>query len=192
MQIQQRAKFDREETGNGSLSLAARPSTNYIGVTGGESRDEGAFRKQILQLDEAMLQDHGVLCDPMDRQGTNGEETSARKTTQGNSTRERRACGGSGNGHGRTGGRLGEEPIGVEQENDIPFSWIVRGRQERHLIDQQVCRTCVPRGHPCHSEVLRNHLRPYSLSRSCLMHFKPSDAESSQLLLNDRVSHGVG
>lgn len=49
----------------------------------------------------------------------------------------RRAAGGGGRSRGGGTGVDAENAESTEW-NDIPFSWVVRGRQESHLIDQQV------------------------------------------------------
>lgn len=83
------------------------------------------FLKKILKLDEATLQDHGVL-------PAEGGLLQSNRKSKAKSTR-RGGLGPDGRGKG-TGGRIDE---GTEWK-EIPFSWIVRGRQESHLVDQQV------------------------------------------------------
>lgn len=93
------------------------------------------FRKRILNLDEATLQDHGVL------PAEGGLLQLGRKGKQQLPGRER-----GGKGRSRHPGEHSESRGtarggGKEEStkwNEIPFSWVVRGRQERHLIDQQV------------------------------------------------------
>eukprot|EP00903_Cladosiphon_okamuranus_P015481 g14292.t1 len=68
--LQQQARFELEETGNSSVSLVTYPASPSGRTKGGApgasegatiSSDTDAFRKRILMLDEATLQDHGVL-----------------------------------------------------------------------------------------------------------------------------------
>lgn len=49
----------------------------------------------------------------------------------------RRAGGGGGRSKG-VGSRVGVEKSESTEWNKIPFAWVIRGRQESHLIDQQV------------------------------------------------------
>lgn len=151
-QIQQQARFEQEETGNGSLNLAApllsHSSSGRTSADPSGSAGTNAFRTKILKLDEAALQDHGVL--PADGGLVNGgrvtEQRSPRKG-RGRTDRARKGTGIDGTSRrGSGGGRLSRrwEPAvdkGKEAQaewDEIPFSWIVRGRQESHLIDQQV------------------------------------------------------
>ncbi len=93
------------------------------------------FRKRILNLDEATLQDHGVL------PAEGGLLQSSRKGKEKLSGRGREGKATSRHPAERSESR-GTAPGGRREEstqwNEIPFSWVVRGRQERHLIDQQV------------------------------------------------------
>lgn len=46
-----------------------------------------------------------------------------------------------GAGSGRSeqrGSAVGSGEAGGSEWNEVPFSWVVRGRQESHLVDQQV------------------------------------------------------
>ncbi|CAM9277713.1 unnamed protein product, partial [Scytosiphon promiscuus] len=140
--IQQQARFEQEETGNGSLSLAAPFADN-------DDADMSAFRRQILKLDEVTLQDHGVL--PAEG-GLMKAAVSEKPCTDTKGKRRGRGVAGGGQ-------RVGEGAIRSEQQgsavdageagarrwNEVPFSWVVRGRQERHLVDQQLRR--YRRGH---------------------------------------------
>eukprot|EP00752_Nemacystus_decipiens_P018599 g16677.t1 len=142
--IQQQSRFEQEETGNGSLSLTtspASPSGKTNGCSGGEGADTSAFRKRILKLDEATLQDYGVL------PAEGGLLQSNRKRT----AKSTRHGGGGTDGTGKRVGGGRELPGrrvsasgGGNAENtewkEIPFSWVVRGRQESHLVDQQLRR----------------------------------------------------
>lgn len=148
-QIQQQARFEREETGNGSLvappsSLAGRAAGGAGAGAGDSSADESAFRRKILKLDESALQDYGVLPDEggLMKAKTTEREHSNQKGQQKEDRRRggrggRRTAGGGGrSGGGGTG--IGAENADSTEWNEIPFSWVVRGRQESHLIDQQV------------------------------------------------------
>ncbi|CAM9159639.1 unnamed protein product [Ectocarpus fasciculatus] len=152
--IQQQARFEQEETGNGSLNLAApllpHSSSGRTSADPSGSAGTNAFRTKILKLDEAALQDHGVL--PADGGLVNGgrvtEQRSPRKG-RGRTDRARKGTGIDGTARrGSGGGRLSrrwESAVDKGKEaqaewDEIPFSWIVRGRQESHLIDQQLRR----------------------------------------------------
>lgn len=130
VQIQQQARFEQEETGNGSLRFASSPERAARAAGSGLAgaaydEDTNAFQKRILQIDEATLQDQGVL--PADG--------GLIKPTK-NSEALRK-------GKRLTSGQRGSLARGGDEENngewkEIPFSWVVRGRQESHLVGQQV------------------------------------------------------
>ncbi|CBN77304.1 conserved unknown protein [Ectocarpus siliculosus] len=152
--IQQQARFEREETGNGSLNLAAplhpHPSSGRTSENPNGSAGTSAFRTKILKLDEAALQDHGVL--PADGglvKGSHVTEQRSPRKGRGMTDTARKGTGIDGTSRrGGGGGRLSRRwdsavDKGKEAQaewNEIPFSWIVRGRQESHLIDQQLRR----------------------------------------------------
>lgn len=151
-QIQQQARFEREETGNGSLNLAAplhpHSSSGRTSADPNGSAGTSAFRTKILKLDEAALQDHGVL--PADGglvKGSHFTEQRSPRKGRGRTDSARNGTGIDGTSRrGGGGGRLSrrwESAVDKGKEaqaewDEIPFSWIVRGRQESHLIDQQV------------------------------------------------------
>lgn len=64
-----------------------------------------------------------------------GQEKEGRRG--GGGGRGRRAGGGGGRSK-RRGSGVGAGKAENTEWNEIPFSWVVRGRQESHLIDQQV------------------------------------------------------
>lgn len=151
-QIQQQARFEQEETGNGSLNLTAplhpHSSSGRTSADPNGSAGTSAFRTKILKLDEAALQDHGVL--PADgglvKRSHVTEQRNPRKG-RGRADRARKGTGFDGASRRDSGGgRLSRrwesaDDKGKEAQaewDEIPFSWIVRGRQESHLIDQQV------------------------------------------------------
>lgn len=101
-----------------------------------------AFRRRILKLDEATLQDYGLL--PAEgglMKATVVDKSGGDKGTRGGG---RRLAGGGQHfprvegcsERGKSAAEAGQED-GMEW-NEVPFSWVVRGRQERHLVDQQV------------------------------------------------------
>ncbi|CAM9369377.1 unnamed protein product, partial [Ectocarpus sp. 12 AP-2014] len=152
--IQQQARFEREESGNGSLNLAAplqpHSSSGRISADPNGSVGTSAFRTKILKLDEAALQDHGVL--PADGgvvKGSHVAEQRSPRKGKGMTDIARKGTGIDGTSRrGGGGGRLSrrwESAVDKGKEaqaewDEIPFSWIVRGRQESHLIDQQLRR----------------------------------------------------
>lgn len=103
---------------------------------GDEVDRSAAFRKRLMQLDETTLEDHGIL-----QPETSTTEENSRKALvggdQGPGSRLKAAACGKRREVGDDQ-RRGSDSPGAWSE--IPFSWIVRGRQERHLIDQQVRR----------------------------------------------------
>ncbi|CAM9217533.1 unnamed protein product, partial [Hapterophycus canaliculatus] len=148
--IQQQARFELEETGNGSLSVAAHPAISPPERIISESpanngqRNTSAFRMRILKLDEATLQDHGVL--PAEG-GLMKEVVTEKACIDGKGKRRGRgvASGGQriGGGPGsyeRRGLEVGAGTAERSEWNEVPFSWVVRGRQESHLVDQQLHR----------------------------------------------------
>lgn len=145
-QIQQQARFEQEETGNGSLSLAvspASPSGRTNGGSGSEgaanSADTSAFRTRILKLDEATLQDHGVLPAEGGLLQANRKRRGKSSRRAGGETDSRgKQSGGRHEGPGRRGPASGSGNAENTAWKEIPLSWVVRGRQESHLVDQQV------------------------------------------------------
>ena len=108
---------------------------------GGGSADSHVFRKRILNLDEATLQDHGVLPAEgglLQSGGKKGKEKPARRGGGGQRGGRRRPGSGGGERSEKREAASGGEREESTQWNKVPFSWVVRGRQERHLIDQQV------------------------------------------------------
>ncbi|CAB1101509.1 unnamed protein product [Ectocarpus sp. CCAP 1310/34] len=152
--IQQQARFELEESGNGSLNLAAplhpHSSSGRTSADPNGSVGTSAFRTKILKLDEAALQDHGVL--PADGGVVKGSHvTEQRSPRKGKGTADIARKGTGIDDTYRPGGGGGRLPRrsksavdkGKEAQaewDEIPFSWIVRGRQESHLIDQQLRR----------------------------------------------------
>lgn len=138
-QIEQRTNFERQETGNGSLRLTVPAGGTGRGSSGDDS-GRRAFRKRLLELDEAMLEDRGVP----PANSLSGIAT-AKKVSGDIAKRSRSRWGDARRRKGRArGGGIDEEQDPRADWNEIPFSWIVRGRQERHLIDQQVRSPALP------------------------------------------------
>lgn len=111
--------------------------------------DTNAFRKRMLHLDETILQDHGVLPEQGGLSRTTDTFSRGRGQKRIPGRRGRQQGGGRGNSKERgDGGRASGGNSGATDDeesdhdhgdwNEIPFSWVVRGRQERHLFDQQV------------------------------------------------------
>ena len=128
-------------------SSSERTKPAAVGGWGLGSDDDGsdkrAFRQRILQLDETTLQDFGLLPDEGGK--TKSEAASSGASRKGNSRaggrKGRRSSGGHHGVDGALSGQKRGSTVGELQRsewNEIPFSWVVRGRQESHLINQQV------------------------------------------------------
>lgn len=111
--------------------------------------DTNAFRKRLLHLDESILQDHGVLpeegglskaTDTFTKRRGQKRTPGSRGGKQGGGGRNITERGDGGRASGEYSGTIdgGESDDDGGDWNEIPFSWVVRGRQERHLFDQQV------------------------------------------------------
>lgn len=101
-----------------------------------------AFRRKILKLDEATLQDHGVL--PAEGGLMKAGVTDKPCTDEKGKRRGREAASGGrrvdgGVNHSeQRGSEVGAGKDERSEWKEVPFSWVVRGRQESHLVDQQV------------------------------------------------------
>ncbi|CAM9532239.1 unnamed protein product [Discosporangium mesarthrocarpum] len=132
--VEQSANFEHMETGKRSDI----PSS--LGSVHGAESALSPLHQRFMRLGEATLEDQGVLGVPQAFQVGGSQTSSTSIGRKGKQRREKRGRDGRSWGRNEDKKEPEQEQASKKDWSEVPRSWVVRGRQERHLIEQQLRR----------------------------------------------------